>query len=290
MSSRNLSLVTRQRLATALSTLTLVLVALAAFTAVVGDATATFAQDLGAGEPAAAAPAAAEPAAAEPAAGDASTDPAASPPTTNLLFEYYDALGLKYTIAFLIMSFAFVAVLVMNFLSLRRDSIVPASLIEGFEAHLNEKRYQDAYELAKADESFLGHVLAAGLAKLSTGYPQAIEAMQEVGEDENMKLEQRLSYVALVGSLAPMLGLLGTVEGMVDSFRVIASSAAQPKPADLAKGIMKSLVTTVFGLYLAIPAIFFYGLLKNRLQRFGFEVGVMSESLMSRFSSVGGKK
>ena len=290
MSSRNLSLVTRQRLATALSTLTLVLVALAAFAAVVGDATATFAQDLGAGEPAAAAPAAAEPAAAEPAAGDASTDPAASPPTTNLLFEYYDALGLKYTIAFLIMSFAFVAVLVMNFLSLRRDSIVPASLIEGFEAHLNEKRYQDAYELAKADESFLGHVLAAGLAKLSTGYPQAIEAMQEVGEDENMKLEQRLSYVALVGSLAPMLGLLGTVEGMVDSFRVIASSAAQPKPADLAKGIMKSLVTTVFGLYLAIPAIFFYGLLKNRLQRFGFEVGVMSESLMSRFSSVGGKK
>ena len=57
--------------------------------------------------------------------------------------------------------------------------------------NLNEKKYQEAYDLAKNDDSFLGHVLAAGLAKLSQGYPQAIEAMQEVGEEETMKLEHR---------------------------------------------------------------------------------------------------
>src|SRR6185369_7465553 len=107
-------------------------------------------------------------------------------------------------------------------------------LIEQFEAHLNEKRYQEAYELAKADESVLGKVLAAGLAKLSLGYERAVIAMQEVGEDENMKMEHRLSYIALIGTMAPMVGLLGTVDGMVQSFVVIARSTAQPKPSELA--------------------------------------------------------
>jgi len=125
-------------------------------------------------------------------------------------------------VIFLAISFLLVAFLVMNFLTLRRESIIPTALVEGFEAALNEKKYQDAYELAKSDESFLGHVLAAGLGKLQAGYAQAIEAMQEVGEDEGLKLEQRLSYIALIGTVAPMFGLLGTVDGMVQSFQVIA--------------------------------------------------------------------
>ena len=66
---------------------------------------------------------------------------------------------------------------------------------------MNEKRYQEAYEMAKADESFLGQVLSAGLAKLSAGYAQAIEAMQEVGEEEIMKMEHKLR-AAVPGKIA----------------------------------------------------------------------------------------
>ncbi len=66
------------------------------------------------------------------------------------------------------------------------------------------KSFKAAYDLARADESVLGQVLSAGLAKLSKGYNKAIEGMQEVGEEETMKLEQRLSYIALIGNLAPM--------------------------------------------------------------------------------------
>ena len=123
-----------------------------------------------------------------------------------------------YSVIFLCLSFALVAVFVMNVLMARRESILPQHLIDGFEAHLNAKKYQEAYELAKNDESFLGKVLSAGLARLSSGYPQAIEAMQEVGEEENMKLEHRLSYLALIGTISPMFGLLGTVDGMVQAF------------------------------------------------------------------------
>ncbi|HUS40128.1 MAG TPA: MotA/TolQ/ExbB proton channel family protein, partial [Pirellulales bacterium] len=125
----------------------------------------------------------------------------------SLLVWMYQALGIGYSLIFLALSFTLVALFVMNLLTARRDNVVPVELVEGFEAHLNEKRYQEAYEMAKADESFLGQVLSAGLGKLSTGYAQAIEAMQEVGEEENMKLEHTLSYLALIGTIAPMLGL-----------------------------------------------------------------------------------
>lgn len=228
----------------------------------------------------------------EPAATDSASTDGGSAGTTNqdqtLLGFLIKALGPKYIIVFLALSFVLVALMVMNILALRRNSVVPASLIEGFEAHLNEKRYQDAYELAKADESFLGQVLSAGLAKLSAGYAQAIEAMQEVGEEESMKLEHRLSYVALVGTLSPMFGLLGTVDGMVASFQTIATSTTQPKPAQLAEGISMALVTTLIGLWLAIPAIAMFGIMRNRVSRLVLEVGIVSEGLMSRFSNVGG--
>ena len=144
--------------------------------------------------------------------------------------------------------------------------------------------------MAKSDESFLGRVLAAGLGKLSAGYSQAIEAMQEVGEDENMKLEHRLSYVQLIGTISPMVGLLGTVHGMISAFVVIATSNAQPKPSELAEGISTALVTTAVGLILAIPAIAFYGIMRNWVNRLVLEVGIVSEGLMSRFEKVQARK
>jgi biopolymer transport protein ExbB len=224
---------------------------------------------------------------------DAAPAPApddAAPPQTSALSFYYQALGPFYTIVFLAISFVFVALIVMNVMSIRRQSVVPPDLVQNFEALLNEKRFQDAYELAKNDESFLGHVLAAGLAKLQEGYAQAVEAMQEVGEDENMRLEQRLSYIALIGTVSPMVGLLGTVDGMVAAFRVIAASNTQPKPSALAQGISMALITTLVGLWLAIPAIAVFGYFRNRLQRLVLEVGIYSERLMSRFQNVGPKK
>jgi len=203
----------------------------------------------------------------------------------------YDALGPGYSIIFLGLSFTLVALFVMNILTARRDNVVPIHLVEGFEEHLNEKRYQEAYELAKSDESFLGQVLSAGLAKLSQGYDQAIEAMQEVGEEENMKLEHRLSYMALIGTISPMVGLFGTVHGMINSFSIIATASdRQPEAHELAKGISTALFTTLLGLFIAIPAIAAYNILRNRISRLVLEVGILSEGLMSRFENLGQKK
>ena len=219
--------------------------------------------------------------------GAASDEP---PEQLSALAWLYQSLGMGYLLIFLSLSFTLVALLVMNLLSARRENVCPVSLVEGFEAHLNEKQYQEAYELSKSDESFLGQVLSAGLAKLSAGYAQAIEAMQEVGEEENMKLEHRLSYMALIGTISPMIGLFGTVHGMIKAFSVIATSASTPKASDLAMGISTALFTTLVGLAIAIPAIAFYNILKNRVARLVLEVGILSEGLMSRFESAGEQK
>jgi biopolymer transport protein ExbB len=223
------------------------------------------------------------------AAGDeaAAGEPAA--PQQSYLMWFLGALGWRYTIAFLIISFSFVAFLVMNLLSLRRDAICPRHLIDAFEAHLNEKRFQEAFDLAKNDDSMLGQMLAAGMQNLQQGYDKAVDAMGQIGEEEGLKLEQRLSYISLIGSISPMVGLLGTVDGMVASFQVIAIAGTTPKASDLAEGISMALITTLVGLVLAIPAIIAFSLMKNRLTRLILEVGVQAGNLMSRFESMGRK-
>ena len=212
------------------------------------------------------------------------------PKEKNALQWLFEALGPLYIIIFLLLSFILVALLVMNLLSARRDFICPAHLVEGFEAHLDEKRYQEAYEMAKTDESFLGNVLSAGLGKLSSSYEHAIEAMQEVGEEENMKLDHRLSYIALIGTISPMIGLFGTVHGMIRSFWNIAVAGGSPNPSRLAEGISTALLTTLIGLAIAIPAIAIYNILRNRKERLALEVGITSETLMGRFENVGKSK
>lgn len=250
----------------------------------VGDSATAFAQQAADGGDDAAADDAAEPAGA---AKTEDSDTAKSGKEKSYLAWAWDALGLGYSLIFLCLSFILVALFVMNLLTARRDNVVPMALVEEFEGCLNEKQYQEAYELARNDESFLGQVLSAGLSKLSIGYSQAIEAMQEVGEEENMKMEHRLSYMSLIGSISPMIGLLGTVQGMIASFSVIANSTTgAPKPAELAVGISTALFTTLVGLAIAIPAIAAYGILRNRVARLVLEVGIVSEGLMSRFQSM----
>lgn len=228
---------------------------------------------------------------------EVAADQAAEAPATeararekSVLQWFFESLGWTYTLAFLTISFSFVALLVMNLVSCRREAVMPAALIDGFETLFNEKRFQEAYELAKNDDSFLGQVLSAGLAKLSAGYSQAIEAMQEVGEEQAMRMEHRLSYIGLIGTISPMVGLLGTVDGMVRSFSVIANSTTTPKPSELARGISTALITTLVGLIIAIPAIIVYGFLRNRIARLVLEVGIVSEGLMSRFSTAAPRK
>jgi len=190
-----------------------------------------------------------------------------------------------YAIIFLVMSIVLVALVVRSLLAVQKNNFIPDDLIQGVDASLGEKNAQAAVEIVRADESFLGQVVAAGIGKLQNGKEAALEAMQIVGESETMKIDHLLSYLALIGNIAPMVGLLGTVQGMVKSFARIASSTATIKPSELAGGIEQALYTTLFGLFLAIPAIVIYNMLRNRVQRFIFDAGTQSEEMLDRFQA-----
>ncbi len=230
-----------------------------------------------------------EPAAAdtaEPTAEPAATDDGAkeeekNPADETFLMWMINASG-AFGAVLLLISFIMVAVIMMNLLQVRRDNMLPEGFVAAFEEKLNAKDYQGAYEIARNDEALIARVLAAGLSRLNRGYEEAIEGMQEVGEEESMTMEHRLSYLALIGSVAPMIGLMGTVWGMIASFRTIATAPVAPKPKDLADGISTALFTTLEGLVVAIPAIIAYSLLRNRVSRLLLEVGRVSEGLMSR--------
>lgn len=244
-------------------------------------------EEMGAADPAApadpaAAAAAADGAAAAPAApaSDADTGPKAP---TNLLAWTFQALGIWYTALFLALSITLLTLVVMNIIAARRDNVCPPDLVEGVEQNLAAGNTQAAVEMIRSDDSFLGQVLAAGLGKLDRGYAHAVEAMQEVGEEETMKMEHNLSYLALIGNISPMIGLFGTVDGMIRAFRTIATSGTTPKPGELAGDISTALFTTLAGLAIAIPAIAVYNILRNQVQRLTMQVGITSDELLDRF-------
>ena len=199
--------------------------------------------------------------------------PSTEPP--NYLEWAFDALGWGYSLIFLFLSFTLVALIVMNLLTARRENVCPIALVEGFEANVNERSCRRPTNWPRATNRSSARCSRPVWPSSPPATPQVIEAMQEVGEEENMKLEHRLSYMALIGTISPMIGLFGTVHGMINSFQVIATSSTAPKPAELAQGISTALFTTLIGLFIAIPAIAAYNMLRNRVSRLVLEVGIL---------------
>lgn len=111
-------------------------------------------------------------------------------------------------------SFVLVALVTMNLLQLRREAFVPSQLADDFEALLQKREYQEAYDLAR--KTIPSKNSDGGMARVSKGYDDAVEGMNEVVEEESMHLDHKLSYIGLIVTTAPMLGLLGTVQGMIE--------------------------------------------------------------------------
>ena len=217
---------------------------------------------------------------------EAAADASASASKGNVLEQFWVGLGPMYFIIFLIMSVILVALVVRSILAVQRNNFVPADLVQGIEANLEQNNPQAAAELVKADESFLGSLLNAGLGQLTKGKEAVLEGMQVAGDSETMRIEHLIGYIALIGNIAPMVGLLGTVQGMVTSFGTIASSPQTPKPSALAGGIEQALYTTLVGLWLAIPAIVIYNILRNIVQIQILQAGSKSEELMEKFQEL----
>ncbi len=184
----------------------------------------------------------------------------------------------------LAMSFYLIALVVWMGFEYRRSVALPGPLIAELNDLIAQKRFPDAFARVNADTSFLGRTLAAGVRKLPSGFPNALRAMELTNDDVTMEMEHRTTYLATVGTLGPMIGLVGTVYGMIRSFQVMATVGGSPQASQLAGGISIALFATLEGIALAIPAITFYALFRNRIARLSLEVALMGETLLEQFA------
>lgn len=180
-------------------------------------------------------------------------------------------------------SVAAVALIIEHFINIKRDKIVPPAIVDEIEALFEEEEYQEALELCESEPNFLTNILAAGLPKLNAGFDTMKQIMSEQAAVEATKLHQKISYLALIGNLAPMWGLFGTVYGMIFAFAKIVELGPKVTPKDLAAGVQAALITTFEGLFVAMPCLMFFFVFRNRVVRIINELTGIADDMVERF-------
>ncbi|MSR58723.1 MAG: MotA/TolQ/ExbB proton channel family protein [Planctomycetaceae bacterium] len=188
------------------------------------------------------------------------------------------------TIGWIIMAMSLwmVALIVQHLLTVRRGALMPRGLAEEVHRLISEGHYKEAVETCHARPSFEAYLLSAGLAEVALGYSAVEKAMEDASQQQAARLFRRLEYFTVIGTIAPMLGLLGTVWGMILAFMEFESKA-NPSVSELAPGIYRALVTTLQGLCVAIPALGAYAVLRNRVDELVAEATLLAEYVFSSF-------
>ncbi|MEK6756916.1 MAG: MotA/TolQ/ExbB proton channel family protein [Bacteroidota bacterium] len=137
-----------------------------------------------------------------------------------------------------------------------------------------------ALNFCSKTEAPISNILKKGLAKYSEGHERVREAIENAGKEEAFHLEHRLGILASMAGIAPLLGFLGTVTGMIGAFRVVEQLGGAVNPSDLAGGIWEALLTTAFGLFVGIPALGFYNYFVTKVGRMVFEMESASEEFL----------
>jgi biopolymer transport protein ExbB len=213
--------------------------------------------------------------------GDANKPAADAPKKRNMISHMAHSVGWTFGAILLAVSICLVALIVLLAMELRMGAAVPPGFVEDFTDTVNKRRFKEAYEMAREDGSFLGRVMTTGMSRLQYGIEDAREAAFNMVESIKAGKEQLVTYLATIGTLGPMLGLVGTVYGMILSFMELGSGGT-PSPSRLADGISHALVVTLLGVALSVPAIFCHAFFRNRLIRISMDVSNVSDDLLTQ--------
>ena len=181
-------------------------------------------------------------------------------------------LGLSITAVYLVFD---------QFMTLRRKEVMPAGLAEAVRQALLTGKIADADAACRRSPSVLGFVLHNGLSEMDMGWNQVEKAMEDALAEQSARLMRRIEYLSVIGNIAPMVGLLGTVTGMIFAFQQVAGSQGGASAGDLAEGIYQALVTTVGGLVVAIPSLGAFAIFRNRVDGLIAETAYESQHALS---------
>jgi biopolymer transport protein ExbB len=187
-----------------------------------------------------------------------------------------------------IMSVGTIYLIVQNGLALREKILLRPDLMPQFIALMKEKKIVEAHSLCKKNETLFTYVFRAGLERCSTereiNFGKVKEAIEEASTEEVTAFMKPIDYLSIIGATAPMLGLLGTVSGMIKAFDTIGAQG-MGKPELLAGNIGEALMTTATGLVIAIPAMLCYYYFRNSFIKstatLGRNIGALLDTLES---------
>jgi len=181
----------------------------------------------------------------------------------------------------MLLSVAAVALVIEHVMTIRASVLMPPGLGEEVYDLLAAGKVGPADQRCQMQPSFLAHVLGAGLAEVDGGWPAVEKAVEDATAEQSARLFRKIEYLSVIGNIAPMMGLLGTVIGMIFAFREVADTQGAARAADLAEGIYLALVTTVEGLIVAIPSLAAFAVFRNRVDHLVAEVTYVAQHVFA---------
>jgi biopolymer transport protein ExbB len=166
-------------------------------------------------------------------------------------------------------------------MDLRMSAAVPPDFVADFTDIVNKRQFKAAYDLARNDSSYLGRVMTTGMGRLQYGIEDAREAAFQMVDTIKSSKEQLVAYLATIGTLGPLFGLVGTVYGMIKAFMVLGSGT-RINAQLLANAISHALVVTLVGVALSVPAIFFHTFFNNRVKRLAMDTTNVADDLLTQ--------
>jgi len=172
------------------------------------------------------------------------------------------------------------AITIERFFVLRRATIDTREFMDTMRQVLRQNRIQEAIEICDETHAPVARIMKAGILKHNRSKEEIREAIEDAGHLEIPRLERHLSALATCGNISPLLGLLGTVSGMIKAFAEIQNKRGQVNPSDLAEGIGNALMTTAAGLTVAIPMYVVYNYFVTRVDNMVVEMEISSSELV----------
>ncbi len=164
-------------------------------------------------------------------------------------------------------SVAALALIIYHFIYVTPEKLTPRDFCETLIDLLDKKQIDKAVSLCKQQQNLISEIALKGFSKIGRGKAVVEEAVQVEGKIRVEKLWEKLGYLGDTAVIAPMLGLLGTILGMIQAFNYQAFKAGIIKPVILAQGLAKAMITTAYGLIIAVPVLVFYSYFRSRIVR-----------------------
>ena len=174
-------------------------------------------------------------------------------------------MGIFIWICILTTSVIMVTLIIQLAISMQKAKLAPPPLVDSLRQLIGSGNYQEAWETCNANKNYLANVLKSGLNRIGRGKEAVESSLAEHGLREATLLRTRNSYLSVIGVVSPMIGLLGTVIGMMGAFSVLGASG-MGNPKELAGKISEVLLATASGLFIAIPAFVAYYIFRNMSQ------------------------